>query len=51
MFFQEEISLLRLGSFYRRTIFVIYNVYCVLKCGIPVLFLYHGNIPSGRLNT
>ena len=33
------------------------DVYCVLKCSIPVFFLYHGNIPSGkccllkRLNT
>ena len=24
------------------------DVYCVLKCSIPVFFLYHGNIPSGR---
>ena len=34
---------------YRKTTFVIYNVYCVLKCGIPAFFLYHGNtnIPSG----
>ena len=27
---------------------VIYDVYCVLKYSIPILFLYHGNIPSGR---
>ena len=27
---------------------LIYNVYCVLKRNIPLFFLYHGNIPSGR---
>ena len=24
------------------------NMYCVLKCSIPVFFLCHGNSPSGR---
>ena len=27
---------------------VIYNVHCVLQCDIPVCFLCHGNMPSGR---
>ena len=45
LFFQEEIFV-KVGFFFKKC--VIYDVYCVLKSSIPVFFLYHGNIPSGR---
>ena len=44
-FFQKDFFL-KVGFFSRKC--VIYNVYCVLKRNIPLFFLYHGNIPSGR---
>jgi len=45
-FFQEDI--LFEGWIIKKNIYVIYDGYCVLKCSIPVFFLYHGKIPSGR---
>ena len=58
-FFQEEISLWRLENasfFLKKLVNTLQWVLC-FKCGIPVFFLYHGNIPSNkccflqRLNT
>ena len=43
--------------FFEKKRSVLYNVYCTLKCSLPVFVLYHGNIPCDkwwflqRLNT
>ena len=48
VFFSGRNIFVKVG-FILRTICVICDVYCVLKCNIPVFpFLNNGNIPSGR---
>ena len=44
----ELVFVWRLGSFQKQYVLSTMCNYCVLKCSIPVFFLYPGNIPSGR---
>ena len=47
VFFRKISFFRRLDSFQENTSYL-HDVYCVLKRNIPLFFVYHGNIPSGR---